>query len=58
MHVSSILNKSCNIIGASLSEPHINGTSMRELYIYIYIYILWYVGHVGIIASYGHKNAK
>ena len=23
------------IIGASLSEPHINGTSMRELYIYI-----------------------
>ena len=40
------------LIGASLSEPHINGTSMRELY----IYILWYVGHVGIIASYGHKR--
>ena len=26
-----------DIIGASLSEPHINGTSMHELYI-IYIY--------------------
>ena len=24
------------LIGASLSEPHINGTAMRELYIYIY----------------------
>ena len=30
------------LIGASLSEPHINGTAMRELYIYI---LLWYVGH-------------
>ena len=39
------------LIGASLSEPHINGTSMRELYIY-----MWYVDHVGIIASYGHKR--
>ena len=26
------------IIGASLSEPHINGTAMHELYIYIYYY--------------------
>ena len=34
-----------SLIGASLSEPHINGTSMRE----------WYVGHP-IIASYGHKR--
>ena len=28
------------LIGASLSEPHINGTAVRELYIYIYIYII------------------
>ena len=26
------------IIGASLSEPHINGTAVRELYIYYYYY--------------------
>ena len=35
-----------NIIGASLSEPHINGTAMRELYIYI-----WYVGHAKYMPS-------
>ena len=32
-------------IGTSLSEPHINGTAMREFYI-IYYVLLWYVGHV------------
>ena len=31
------------IIGASLSEPHIDETFMRELFIYIYIYICMYV---------------
>ena len=30
------------LIGASLSEPHINGKAMRELYMFI---LLWYVGH-------------
>ena len=24
------------LIGASLSEPHINGTALREIYVYIY----------------------
>ena len=33
-----------NIIGASLSEPHIDETFMRELFIYIYIYV-WYDRH-------------
>ena len=34
------------IIGASLSEPHINGTAMRAIYgicIYVYMYICIYV---------------
>ena len=39
------------IIGASLSEPHINGTSMRELYIYIY-----YGTSVTQGSTYGHKR--
>ena len=26
------------VVGASLSEPHINGTAVRELYIYYYYY--------------------
>ena len=33
-------------IGASLSEPHINGTAMRAIYgicIYVYMYICIYV---------------
>ena len=30
-----------SLVGASLSEPHINGTSMRELYIYILLYIYY-----------------
>ena len=33
------------LIGASLSEPHINGTAVRELYIYLLLLLLWYVGH-------------
>ena len=34
-----------DLTGASLSEPHINGTSMHE-FMYTYMYIsLWYVGH-------------
>ena len=34
------------IIGASLSEPHINGTSMRAVFICMFIFILfWYVRH-------------
>ena len=61
MHVPTILfltlivelaNKS-RVIGASLSEPHINGTAVRNPYIYIihiYIYI-WYVGHPGPIEN-------
>ena len=28
------------IIGASLSEPHINGTNVRQIYVYIYIICL------------------
>ncbi len=35
-----------NIIGASLSEPHINGTAMRAIYgicIYVYMYVYIYV---------------
>ena len=35
-------SQSESVVGASLSEPHISGTSMRKLYIYI-----WYVGHPG-----------
>jgi hypothetical protein len=31
-------------IGASLSESHINGTSLPALYIFIYLFI-WYVRH-------------
>ena len=34
--------KFSNLIGASLSEPHINGTAMRAIYgicIYVYMYI-------------------
>ena len=31
-----------SLVGASLSEPHINGTAVRELYIYIYIYYYYY----------------
>jgi hypothetical protein len=31
------------IIGVSLSEPHINGTSLPALYIYLFIYIFIYV---------------
>ena len=34
------------VIGASLSEPHINGTAMRAIYgicIYVYMYICIYV---------------
>ena len=42
------------LIGASLSEPHINGTSMRELYVYIYIYGTSVTQ--AIIASYGRKR--
>ena len=40
-------------IGASLSEPHINGTAMRELYVCIYnIY-----GTTGVIKFWGpHEN--
>ena len=30
------------LIGASLSEPHINGTAVRELYIYYYYYYYYY----------------
>ena len=34
------------IIGASLSEPHIDEKHMRELFIYIYIYMyVWYDRH-------------
>ena len=35
------------IIGASLSEPHINGTAMREFLYYVLciIYYIWYVRH-------------
>ena len=33
------------IIGASLSEPHINGTALAQLYVHVYI-ILSYVGHL------------
>ena len=44
------IKKSYNIIGASLSQPHINGSGsphidekyMRDSYIYIY---MWYVRH-------------
>ena len=32
-------SKSCTVIGASLSEPHIDETNARNPYIYIYIYI-------------------
>ena len=42
------------LIGASLSEPHINGTAVREFYI-----LLWYVGHAKYMPRtlwlYGHK---
>ena len=31
--------RSSFVIGASLSEPHINGTNVREIYVYIYVYI-------------------
>ena len=31
------------VIGASLSEPHINGTAVRDFYIYV---VWWYVGHI------------
>ena len=31
------------VIGASLSEPHINGTALREMYVCIYI---WYDRHI------------
>ena len=34
------------IIGASLSEPHIDELNVRNLYMYIFMYcILWYVRH-------------
>ena len=31
------------LIGASLTEPHINGTALRELFVYIYICIYVYI---------------
>ena len=27
------------VIGASLSEPHINGKAVREMYTYVYMYV-------------------
>ena len=33
-------------IGASLSEPHINGMAIRQLYYYYHRHILWYVRHL------------
>ena len=29
------------LVGASLSEPHINGSALREIYIYVYMFV-WY----------------
>ena len=37
-------NRRTIIIGASLSEPHINGTAVRELYIILYYYYYYYYG--------------
>ena len=34
-----------SLVGTSMSEPHINGTAVRELY------ILWYVGHAKYMPS-------
>ena len=33
------------IIGVSLSEPHINGTALREIYVYLYVcmYVCMYI---------------
>ena len=50
------------IIGASLSEPHINGTAMRELYIYMVRRsreIYTHHGSMGISAKYSiaHSHA-
>ena len=38
--IFSIIIQPTNMIGASLSEPHINSTALREIYVYIYIYII------------------
>ena len=38
----SLFNTALEIIGASLSEPHIDEKYMRDSYIYIYIYIYIY----------------
>ena len=42
--IISLTGSLSTIIGASLSEPHIDEKYMRESYIYIYIY-MWYVRH-------------
>ena len=47
------------LIGASLSEPHINGTAMRAIYgicIYVYMYKCIYV-YMYNICIYGSRNA-
>ena len=47
------------IIGASLSEPHMNGTAMREFYIILYIIIIMVRPSREIIFPawlYGHKR--
>ena len=51
-HILKSCMRSNKLIGASLSEPHINGTAVRELYIYILLLLLlWYVGHAKYMPS-------
>ena len=40
----AVRGKNTNLIGASLSEPHTNGSAVREFYMYVYNYIYIYSG--------------
>ena len=47
-------DKGRNIIGASLSEPHINGTAMRAIYgICMYVYVCMYMYVYIYVCMYG-----